>query len=101
MRKAVRALLAAVVAGLVVMLFVVPARTWMEQSRSMSQAQHRLAVLSTENTTLAKRAAQLQSSAYIEQLARSEYGLAFRGEQSYSILPPAESATTLAPASRK
>ena len=32
--------------------------------------------------------AQLQNTAYVEQIARQEYGLVMPGEQAYAILPP-------------
>ena len=38
--------------------------------------------------------AQLQSSAYVEQLAREEFGLVMPGEQAYGILLPAATTTT-------
>jgi len=97
MRRAVRALLAAVVVGGIVFLFVLPARTWLDQGRAMSRAQRQLSTLSQENQTLTKRAADLQSTSYVEQLARQEYGLVMPGEKAYGILLPANSTTTTQP----
>ena len=94
MRRAVRALLVAVVVGGFVFLFVLPARTWLDQGRAMSRAQRQLSALSQENQTLTKRAADLQSTSYVEQLARQEYGLVMPGEKAYGILLPANSTTT-------
>lgn len=76
-------------------LFLWPARTWLEQSRAMSTAQRRESVLARENSVLANRVAQLRSTAYIEQVARQQYGLVMPGEKAYGILPPA--ATTTVP----
>ncbi|MGH9057803.1 MAG: FtsB family cell division protein [Acidimicrobiales bacterium] len=97
MRRAVRLLLVGVAVAGIVFLFVLPARTWLEQGSSMSAAQRRVAALSKENAALQQRVAQLHSTAYIEQVARQQYGLVMPGEKAYSILPPAAS-TTVAPA---
>jgi cell division protein FtsB len=93
MRRAVRVLLVAVVVGGIVFLFVLPGRTWLAQGRASAVAQRQDAALSRENAALAERVAQLQSSAYVEQLAREEFGLVMPGEQAYGILLPA--ATTI------
>jgi cell division protein FtsB len=89
MRRAVWALLVAVTIG------VLPGRTWLSQSRAMDASEHRQTVLSQENAALQQRIAQLQQPSYIEQLARSEFGLVMPGEQAYALLPPT---TTVAPA---
>jgi cell division protein FtsB len=94
MRRAVWALLVAVVVGGVVFLFVLPGRTWLDQGRAMSKSERQLSVLSQENQSLTKRAADLQSTAYVEQLARQEYGLVMPREKAYGILFPAASTTT-------
>ena len=94
MRRAVRALLIAVTLGGLVMLFVLPGRTWLSQSQAMSVAQKRAALLARENAALSERAKQLQTPAYIEQIARQQYGLVMPGEQAYGILLPTVSTTT-------
>jgi cell division protein FtsB len=94
MRRAVRTLLVVVALGGLLFLFILPGRTWLQQRRTMSSAEHRLQVLQTENSALAKRAAQLQNSAYVEQIARQQYGLVRPGERSYGILPPTATTTT-------
>jgi cell division protein FtsB len=97
MRRTVRLLLLAVAVGIVVFLFVLPGRIWLAQQRDTSAAERQARVLSQENAALAKRVAQLQSNAYIEQIARQEYGLIMPGEQAYDILPPPATTTTVAP----
>ncbi len=100
MRRAVRILLVVVGLSALVFLFVLPGRTYLQQRRTMTQAEHRLAVLSAENAALTRRASQLQSPAYVEQIAREQYGLVKPGEQAYAILlptPSATSTTTVAP----
>jgi cell division protein FtsB len=85
--------------GGILFLFVLPGREWLGQSRATSTGNHRMSVLSQENAALARRAQQLQSKAYIEQIARAEYGLVMPGEQPYGILlPPATTTTTSTPA---
>ena len=98
MRSAVRLLLVVVVAGGILFLFLLPGRTWLEQSRAMSAAQRRAAVLAQENAALSNRVAQLRSTAYIEQVARQQYGLVMPGEKAFGILPP-EATTTVPPRS--
>jgi cell division protein FtsB len=97
MRRAVRILLVAVAVGGILLLFVLPGRIWLAQRRDTSAGQRQLHVLSQENAALAKRVAQLQNTAYIEQLARQQYGLVMPGEQAYDILPPPATTTTLPP----
>lgn len=95
MRRAVRVLLVVVAVGGIVFLFVLPGRIWLAQGRANAAAQRQDAALSKENAALTQRAAQLQSSAYIEQLAREQFGLVMPGEQAYGILlPPAPTTTT-------
>jgi cell division protein FtsB len=94
MRRAVRVLLVAVALGTIVFLFVLPGRTWLAQGRANAVAQRQDAALTKENAALTKRIAQLQSSAYIEQLAREQFGLVMPGEQAYGILLPAATTTT-------
>ena len=98
MRAAVRLLLVVVVAGGILFLFLLPGRTWLEQSRAMSAAQRRAAVLAQENAALSNRVTQLRSTAYIEQVARQQYGLVMPGEKAFGILLP-EATTTVPPRS--
>lgn len=98
MRTAVRALLAAVVVGGIMFLFLWPARTWLEQSKAMSAAHRREVVLAQENAVLRNRIDQLRGTAYIEQVARQQYGLVMPGEKAFGILPPAATTTVPTPA---
>jgi cell division protein FtsB len=97
MRRAVRILLAAVALGGILFVFLLPGRTWLAQGRARAKAERQDAVLSQENAALAQRIAQLQSTAYIEQLARQQYGLVMPGERAFSILPPPIPTTTAPP----
>ena len=97
MRTAVRLLLVVVVAGGILFLFLLPGRTWLEQSKAMSAAQRRAQVLAHENAALSNRVTQLRNTAYIEQVARQQYGLVMPGEKAFGILLP-EATTTVPPA---
>jgi cell division protein FtsB len=96
MRRAVRLLLVLLAVGGLVFLFVLPGRTWLSQRSAMNQEQQRLNALNRENSALARQASQLQNPQYVEQIARSQYGLVKQGEQAYGILPPAATTTTTA-----
>lgn len=98
MRRAVRALVVSVALGGILLLFVFPFRTWLSQSQATDRARHQLASLSQQNAALTKRIAQLQNSAYIEQIARQQYGLVLPGEEAYGILPTPTTTTTVPPA---
>lgn len=99
MRRAVRTLLVLVALGGLLFLFILPGRTWLQQRSAMSSAERHLRVLDQENQALARRAAQLQSSAYVERIARDQYGLVLPNENAYGILPSGGSTTTVPPAS--
>jgi cell division protein FtsB len=95
MRRAVRLALLAVVAGGIVFLFVLPGRTWLAEGRAASMAHRQDSALTRENAALAKQVAQLRNSAYLEQLARQQFGLVMPGEQAYALLPPTSPSTTV------
>lgn len=93
-RQALRWALVALVVGGILFLFVLPGRIWLAQGRAATVAHHQDTSLTRENAALAKRVAQLRSPAYIEQLARQEFGLVLPGEQAYALLPPTTPPTT-------
>jgi cell division protein FtsB len=97
MRRTVRTLLVVMAVGGLMFLFVLPARTWLQQRGAAAVAAHRLQLLQAENATLARRSAQLQDPAYLEQVARQQYGLVRPGERAYSILLPTATTTTTTP----
>jgi cell division protein FtsB len=102
MRKAVRVLLVSVTVGGILFLFVLPGRTWLDQQRAMSKAQHQILVLTKENAELAQKASQLQSTPYIERTATQDYGLQQPGAEAFAILPPTvTTTTTTAPAPKR
>jgi len=95
MRRAVRLLLVAVTVAGIVLLFVLPGRTWFAQSRAAAAAQRQETALSRENAALTKQVSLLQNPAYIGQLARSEYGLTMPGDEAFGVLPPTAPPTTV------
>lgn len=90
-RRAVWWLLAGVVIAGILFLFVLPGRTWLAQRRSMSVAEQRMSALSKANADLGRQIKDLHDPAYLEQLARREFGYVMRGEKVYAIDPPSRS----------
>lgn len=87
MRRTVWLLLASVAVVGILMLFVFPTRTLLEQDHQISTTEHQIAVLDKENATLRRRAASLDNPAALEQLARREYGLVMPGQKAYDVVP--------------
>jgi cell division protein FtsB len=81
----------------VLFLFVLPSRTYLAQRHSLSAAQTRIKVFTDQNAKLAATAAQLQTDAEIERLARERYGLVKPGEKPF-VITPAPGSATAAPA---
>ncbi|GAC1316015.1 MAG: hypothetical protein NVSMB16_12970 [Acidimicrobiales bacterium] len=71
----------------VLLVFVFPTRTYLDQRRQLALASQRLQTLHTQNAELDGRVAKLQSSAEIERIARERYHLVRPGEQAFAILP--------------
>jgi cell division protein FtsB len=78
----------AVAVLLVLVVFVFPTRTYVQQHRQMQGTANELRILDQQNAQLAAQAAKLQTNAEIEQLAREQYHLVRPGEQAFAILPP-------------
>ncbi|MGI8493528.1 MAG: FtsB family cell division protein [Acidimicrobiales bacterium] len=97
MKRAARAFLASVTVVGVLLLFVLPGRTLLDQRRSISSTEARIHVLSAENQKLTERASQLQSDSEIERIARQQYGLVKPGERAVAILPSPAPTTTAPP----
>jgi cell division protein FtsB len=66
---------------------VYPTRTYFAQRSALSHAQRQLDVLHTENDKLDQEAADLNTDAKIETLAREKYNLVRPGEEAFAILP--------------
>lgn len=73
----------------VVVLFVAvyPTQALLDQQSESKETAAELRAVDEANLRLEQRAAELQTDAAIEQLARDEYGLVYPGEEAYAILP--------------
>lgn len=89
----------ATVLVVVLVLFVFPTRTLLDQRHQLSVAAAHLKLLDQQNAALSKQVDQLHTDAEIERLAREQYHLVRPGEQAFAILP-APSPTTTAPPPR-
>lgn len=94
MRRAVRLLLVAVAVAAILLLFILPGRTFLSQAHSLAATQRQVNDLTAENAKLRAEARDLQSNAEIEQIAREEYGLVMPGEKAYAVIPAAPTTTT-------
>jgi cell division protein FtsB len=102
MSRGTRARLALGALALVAILFVFvfPTRSYLAQRRQVSAAQHDVQVLRAQNDKLAAEAAELQTPAAIEQMAREQFHRVFPGEQVYNVVPgetPSGTSTTTVP----
>jgi cell division protein FtsB len=79
--------LAALALVAILFVFVFPTRSYLAQRRQVSTAQHDVNVLRDQNDKLQAKAAQLQTRAAIEQMAREQFHLVFPGEQVYDVVP--------------
>jgi cell division protein FtsB len=89
MTRGARARLALVALALVAILFVFvfPTRSYLAQRRQVSNAQHDVAVLREQNDKLEALAAEYQTPAAIERLAREQFHRVYPGEQVYQVVP--------------
>ena len=99
MRRAVKLALAFMVLAGAMYVFVFPARTYLEQQRSIASVQHEVAVLRSEDAKLAAESASLRTDATIARIARQEYGLVKPGQQAFMVLPSPASTVAAEPAS--
>ena len=88
MRRAAWLLLVAVTAAGVLLLFVFPGRTLLDQSREISVAEQHIHALDSENAVLRQRQAALQDPVQIEQIARERFGMVPLGQQGFAITSP-------------
>jgi cell division protein FtsL len=99
MRRAVRLLLLAMIAVGVLLLFVFPFRTLVDQRHQLSSTQRQITALTKENDQLSARIKSLKTPSQIEQIAHQDFGLVMKGQQSYTIIPKS-SPTTTAPVAK-
>lgn len=87
MRSTVWLLFAAVVSVGVLLLFVFPTRTLVQQRQQISAVRHQISVLDAENSHLRKEVVSLHQPATIERIASREFGLVKKGDKAYAVLP--------------
>ena len=78
----------------VLLWFVFPSRTYLDQRRQLAAAAAHVHVLADQNAQLSAQVEQLHTDAEIERLAREQYHLVMPGEQAYAILPAPLPTTT-------
>jgi cell division protein FtsB len=100
-RRAVYLIFAAVAVAAILLLFVLPGRTFLSQQRTLNATQVQVNDLATENAHLKAEAQQLQSNSDIESIARQEYGLVMPGQKAYAVIPAGTTTTTTTPPARR
>lgn len=73
--------------GMILLLYLSPAKHWLEQSRTRSAQQEELSRLNAENASLKRKVRAFSDPASLEQEAR-RLGMVKRGERSYVIENP-------------
>lgn len=71
---------------------VLPIRQIVDQRDEIVRTEERLAVLTSENAALEKRAAALETSDEVERIAREDLGYVMPGEIAYIVMSPEEPA---------
>jgi cell division protein FtsB len=95
--KRARVALAALALVTFLFVFVFPTRSFLQQRRQVSSAQHDLAVLKAQNKKLEAESQRLRSWPEVEALARQKFDLAQPGETLFKVLPAPASTTTTTP----
>ena len=72
------------VLGVILLLYIPPAKHWIEQSSTLSQQRSELGELERDNARLKKRVRELRDPAALEREAR-RLGMVKRGERSFVI----------------
>lgn len=93
-RRAFRVILVAVAFAAILLLFVLPGRTFLSQERTLATTERQVNDLAAENAKLRAEARNLQSDSVIEQIAREQYGLVMPGEKAYAVIPATPGTTT-------
>ena len=75
-----------VAAGLIVLL-VMPTRTWLTQKHQIAAADHKLAQVNAANDKLQARVDAVATKAEVERVAREQYGYSRPGEVVFSMSP--------------
>jgi len=85
----------------ILFVFVFPTRSYLAQRKQVTTAQHDVDVLREQNDKLQAEAAELQTPAAIERMAREQFHRVMPGETVYEVVPgaapPAGTSTTTVP----
>jgi cell division protein FtsB len=95
--KTIRRIWAGVVAAVLVavlVLFVFPTRTYLDQRHELTVASQRMRVLDAQNAQLSEQVDKLHTDAEIERIAREQYHLVKPGEKAFAVLPAPDPTTT-------
>jgi cell division protein FtsB len=95
--KTIRRIWAGVVAAVLVavlVLFVFPTRTYLDQRHELTVASQRMRVLDAQNAQLSQQVDKLHTDAEIERIAREQYHLVKPGEKAFAVLPAPDPTTT-------
>jgi hypothetical protein len=81
----------------VLLVFVFPTRTYVNQRRQLAATASELHLLDSQNAQLAGEVARLHTDSEIERIAREQYHLVQPGESAIAILPAPQSPTPATP----
>jgi len=84
---------AVVAVAVVLLVFVFPTRTYLNQRHQLTQATDQLRLLDQQNAQLSAQVARLQTDSEIARIAREQYHLVRPGESAFAILPAPTPAT--------
>lgn len=74
----------------VLLLAVFPTRLYLSQRSQAEDKREELEQIEARNAELEARMRRLEDPAYVELLAREQFGLVFPGEEAYAVVPPPE-----------
>jgi cell division protein FtsB len=80
-------MVALVAAGVALVVWVFPTKTFLSQRQATADINTKLAVLDDKAAELQRQVIALDSDAEIEQVARARYNLVFPGEKAFVVLP--------------
>ncbi len=82
----------------VLLLAVFPTRLYLNQRSQAEEKRQELEEIEARNAELEEEIGRLEDPAYVELLAREQFGLVFPGEEAYAVVPPPEEPEEAPPA---
>jgi cell division protein FtsB len=83
--------------AVVLLVFVFPTRTYVNQRRQLAATASELRLLNSQNSQLTDEVARLRTDSEIERIAREQYHLVQPGESAIAILPAPTQAAPATP----